>query len=77
MSDPRIPCPACKGSIRVRKSCALLTEDRTGLLVRECLVECHDCGRKGKMAVTLDIALYLDDDCLCIDPAPFPTKSVA
>ena len=73
MPDPRIPCPSCKGSIRVRKSGALFADDRTGLLMRECLVECTGCGRKGKMLVTLDIGLYLDG--LHVDLAPLPVIS--
>ena len=40
MPEPHIPCPACSGAIKVRKSSALFTEDRTGLLVRECVREC-------------------------------------
>ena len=58
MPEPHIPCPSCTGAIRVRKSGALYADDRTGLLVRECLVECAVCGRKGKMLATLDIGLY-------------------
>ncbi len=78
MPEHRIPCPACEtGSIRVRKSGALVMEARTGLLSRECLVECRDCKRKGKALLTIDIAMYLDGDGLCIDPAPFPADTAA
>lgn len=72
MPEPHIPCPECSGAIAVRKSGALFAEDRTGLLVRECLVKCTGCGRKGKMLVTLDIGLYLDEPGLHVDPAPLP-----
>ena len=80
MPEHRIPCPACEnGSVRVRKSGALFYENRTGLLVRECLVECRDCKRKGKMLVTLDIAMFLLDEIsgLYIDPKLFPTDTAA
>jgi hypothetical protein len=56
----------------VRKSGPLLAEERTGLLVRECLVECSGCGRKGKMLVSLDVGLYLDSD-LHVDQTPLNT----
>lgn len=75
MPEPHIPCPSCTGAIRVRKSGALYADDRTGLLVRECLVECAVCGRKGKMLVTLDIGLYLDEPGLHVDRAPLPVIS--
>ena len=65
MPEPRIPCPDCGGPIKVRKSGKLLAEERTGLLVRECLVGCTGCGRNGKMLMTLDVGLY-------IDPTPLP-----
>lgn len=72
MPEPHIPCPKCSGPIRVRKSGPLLAEERTGLLVRECLVECSGCGRKGKMLVSLDVGLYLDSG-LHVDPTPLNT----
>lgn len=72
MPEPHIPCPSCKGSIRVRKSGPLLFEDRTGLLVRECLVGCSSCGRNGKMLVTLDVGLYLDEEGLHVDQTLLP-----
>jgi hypothetical protein len=74
-----IPCPTpgCGGSIKAKKTGPLLAEERTGLLVRECLVECCGCGRRGKMLVTLDIGLYLDEPGLALDHAPFPTTSAA
>jgi len=73
MPEPRIPCPMCPGSIKVRKSGPILAEGRTGLLVRECLVECSGCGRKGKMLVSLDIGLYLDEPGLHVDQTPLNT----
>jgi len=84
MPQPHIPCPGprfgpnCPGSIKVRKSGTLYAEERTGLLVRECLVSCDTCGRNGKMLVTLDIALYLDDsEGLHVDQTPFPNEDAA
>jgi uncharacterized Zn finger protein len=75
MPQNPIPCPSCGGAIKVRNSGALLSDDRTGLLMRECLVRCKDCGRDGKMLVTLDVGLYLDDKTLPIEPAPLPVIS--
>jgi len=72
MPEPRIPCPKCTGSIKVRKSGPLLAEDRTGLLVRECLVVCDTCRRQGKMLVSIDIGLYLDTEGLHVDRTPLP-----
>ena len=74
-----IPCPACEtGSTIVRKTGELYSSDRTGLLSRECLVECRSCGRKGKMLVTLDVGLYIDSDQgLALDPGPFPTDTAS
>lgn len=78
MMPKHIPCPKCKGSIVVRKSGDLHSDDRTGLLARECLIECRACGRKGKMLVTLDVGLYLDkEQGLALDQTPFPTGTAA
>lgn len=79
MPEAYIPCPECSGPIKVRNSGPLVHESRTGLLCRECLVVCKACGRKGKMLVTLDIALYLDaaSETLHVEPTPFPTTTAA
>ena len=77
MPKHKIPCPSCQGAIKVRKSGPLLAEDRTGLLVRECLVECTGCQRRGKMLVSIDIGLYLDDDGLHVDQTPLPVQTAA
>ena len=78
MPEPHIPCPSCSGPIKVRKSGQLYADERTGLLSRECLVVCISCGRNGKMLVTLDIALYLDDpEGLHVDQTPFHTDTAA
>lgn len=72
MPQHHIPCPKCQGAIKVTKSGPLLTDDRTGMLVRDCLVSCSACGRRGKALLTIDVAMYLDDEGLFIDPAPLP-----
>ena len=75
-----IPCPSegCTGSIIVRKTGELYVDSRTGLLCRECLVECRDCKRKGKMLVTLDVGLYTENaHGLALDQTPFPTAPAA
>lgn len=76
-----LPCPSrsCTGEIKVRNSGPLAYDQRTGLLARECLVACTSCRRKGKMLVTLDIALYPDEEgeALPIEPTLFPTAPAA
>ena len=79
MAQNPIPCTECarreaNGTIKVRNSGKLLFDKRSGTLVRECLVTCSICGN-GKMLMTLDMAFYLNDKALPIEPDPLPVIS--
>lgn len=72
-----IPCPECAGALKIDRSGQLYTDDRTGLLMRECWLHCTVCGKRGKGLLTLDVALFAVASVLSIEPTPFPIDPAA